>query len=134
MNDPQHESHKAIPNNLAAALDALSGGTPLPNSQSGQSDPFIGPASVVRPRPVMSPPRRRPNPFSMQRTLIPILLVLGIFLPALGVAQRLINQDNPLSAQNLPAISILLPILGAVLLLLAILNMLSVRNKLRRSM
>ncbi|HTW93301.1 MAG TPA: hypothetical protein VMD30_00820 [Tepidisphaeraceae bacterium] len=133
MNDPQHENQQSISPDLAAALDAMSGGQSSAASQAGGFAPVIGPVSGRSKRPTVAAPRRRPDPLFMQRTFIPLLLVLGIFLPALGVAQRVIDQDNPLSAGNLPRISILLLVMGAALLALGIVNVLSVRKKLRRS-
>jgi hypothetical protein len=76
------------------------------------------------------PKRRQRDALFVQRTFIPPLLVLGVLLPILGIMQRVIDVDNPLSASCLPGISILLPIVGMVLLALGIVNVLSVKRKL----
>jgi len=87
----------------------------------------------VRSRPVVSAKKRNRDQLFVQRTFIPPLLVLGILLPALGLMQRMIDPDNPLSARNLAGISILLPIVGLIALGAGIANMLSVKKKLGKS-
>jgi len=133
MNDPKHEPRNTTPPELAAALEAMSGGSQPPISQEGQTAMVIGPMQSVRSRPVVSAKKRNRDQLFVQRTFIPPLLVLGILLPALGLMQRMIDPDNPLSARNLAGISILLPIVGLIALGAGIANMLSVKKKLGKS-
>src|SRR5580698_2985355 len=67
-----------------------------------------------------------------QRTVIPVMLVLGAILAALGAAQWTAPADQAYSSENLRWSAIALPVLGLQLLVLAALNMISVWRKLRR--
>jgi len=58
-----------------------------------------------------------------RRTLIPILLTLGVLFVGLGAAQWVIDADYPFSAQNLMWVAVLLPSVGIMLLTLAVMNM-----------
>jgi len=66
----------------------------------------------------------------LRRTFIPVLLTLGVASCALGSTQWLIDSEYPLSAHEMMWTAVTLPILGVVLLALAIVNMLYVRRRL----
>ncbi len=65
-----------------------------------------------------------------KRTLIPIMLTLGVLLPAIATLKWILAEDSPFAALPLGAVMALLAI-GAVLQALAILNMLHVRHLLQ---
>ena len=65
-----------------------------------------------------------------KRTLIPILLTLGVLLPALASLKWLMTADSPFTALPIPAAGMLIA-LGAVLLVMAVFNMLHVRHLLQ---
>src|SRR5207253_2988436 len=67
-----------------------------------------------------------------RRTIIPILLTLGVSLPALAGWWCLLDRHAPLK-QTGPVVPITLLVVGVVLLLLAVLNMLYVRHELQRT-
>jgi hypothetical protein len=69
---------------------------------------------------------------AFRRTIIPILLTLGVSLPALAGWWCLLDRDAPLK-QTGAVVPITLLVVGVVLLLLAILNMLYVRHELQRA-
>jgi hypothetical protein len=106
------------------------------------SAPRDRPARPSRPeRPISSPApaaarppakRKVPDPLYKRRTMIPILLTLGVLFSGLGGAQWVIDPEYPFSASNLIWSALLLPALGAVLLALAILNMLHVKRRLSK--
>ncbi|MGA2233442.1 MAG: hypothetical protein ABSH22_21265 [Tepidisphaeraceae bacterium] len=58
------------------------------------------------------------------------MLTLGTLFVLIGAGQWLTDQDYPYSAANMIWCAISLPILGAVLLSLAVVNMIYVRDKL----
>ena len=62
------------------------------------------------------------------RTLIPVLLTCGVLLVALASARHLVGQDSPLTDLP-PWLAPLLFLTGTVLLVLAVLNMLSVKRR-----
>src|SRR5439155_17400385 len=80
-------------------------------------------ASVIAPAPDMevflhhheapTKPRRSMNAvlqsLSMRRTMIPILLTLGVVLPAIGIAQWLADPEYPFSAHAMLWSAIALP-------------------------
>jgi len=65
-----------------------------------------------------------------QRTLIPILLTLGVIFCLLGGAQWTAGADEAYSAASMRWSAITLPIMGLLMLGLAATNMISVRRKL----
>jgi hypothetical protein len=66
----------------------------------------------------------------LRRTFIPIMLTLGTLFLFIGAGQWLTDQDYPYSAANMIWCAITLPILGAILLVMAVANVLYVRDKL----
>jgi hypothetical protein len=64
-----------------------------------------------------------------RRTLIPVLLTLGVLFTCLGTAPWLIDPEFPFSATNLVWAAVLLPIVGIVLLILAAVNMAYVKAR-----
>jgi ribose/xylose/arabinose/galactoside ABC-type transport system permease subunit len=58
-------------------------------------------------------------PHPAARTLIPILLTLGLLFSALGTAQWLCDADEPYSAASMRWSAITLPIMGLLLLAIA---------------
>ncbi|HUB23996.1 MAG TPA: hypothetical protein VL992_01105 [Tepidisphaeraceae bacterium] len=105
------------------------------------SGPLDRPARPSRPeRPISSPSPTRirpvihpkgPDPLYKRRTLIPILLTLGVLFCGLGGAQWMIDPEYPFSASNLLWSAILLPGLGGILLALAIVNMIEVKRRMK---
>jgi hypothetical protein len=65
-----------------------------------------------------------------RRTMIPILLTLGVLFCAIGAAQWLADADYPYAARNMIVSAVALPVLGAVLLAIAGVNMAYVRRRL----
>jgi hypothetical protein len=78
------------------------------------------------------PQAARRDPLRLRRTMIPILLTLGVLLCGLGSAQWLADADQPYSATNLRWSAVTMPPLGVVLLMLAAWNMAFVHRRLRR--
>jgi hypothetical protein len=66
-----------------------------------------------------------------QRTAIPILLTCGVLLPAVGALKWLAPRTSVFAAWDV-VLPIGLFVVGAMLLILAVLNMLHVRDTLRR--
>gem|GEM_PF-4962403 len=64
-----------------------------------------------------------------RQTIIPILLTLGISMPALALGWLMLDPDSLLRSAG-PALPIGLAVVGVVMLVLAIVNMLSVRHEL----
>lgn len=81
------------------------------------------------------PARRAPfyKSLSFRRTIIPILLTMGVALPALASGWFMLDRDAPLKQTGV-VVPLAFFITGAVLLLLAIANMLTVRQQLRERM
>jgi hypothetical protein len=79
-----------------------------------------------------SKPAVRREPFfralGFRRTIIPILLTLGVALPGLAIWYFTMDQDAPLKQLGL-AFPISLLSIGAIMLLLAIVNMVAVRQQ-----
>ena len=67
----------------------------------------------------------------VQRTLIPILLTMGLLFCALGAAQWEADPEYPFAAKNLLWCAVALPVAGGVFLLLAVVNMVAVAKALR---
>jgi hypothetical protein len=67
-----------------------------------------------------------------RRTLIPILLTLGVLFCGIGAAQWMTDPDYPFSASNLRWCAIALPVVGIILLALAAVNMSLVAGELKR--
>jgi hypothetical protein len=95
-------------------------------------------ASIGATSPATSSARRRArqrqallDSLSVRRTLIPILLTLGLLMPALGGAWFLLPAESPFkqSGSELPLAMLGI---GPVFLVVAILNMLQVRSALAR--
>ena len=73
---------------------------------------------------------------AFRRTIIPILLTLGVSLPALAGGWLMLDPDSTLkSAPQLagPLVPVTLVVVGVILLILAVLNMLYVRHELQRA-
>ena len=66
-----------------------------------------------------------------RRTFIPILLTCGVLMPAIGTLKWLRGPESPFTAWPIWA-PIVLFVCGIVLLLLAVANMMQVREMLRR--
>jgi hypothetical protein len=66
-----------------------------------------------------------------KRTLIPILLTTGVLFPAVGSLKWTLGPDSPFAAWSVVTAAALITT-GAVLLALAVFNMLQVRDMLRR--
>lgn len=148
MTDPRKQ-------NLADALAAMSGGpaatpsagergaraaprTPVGAAPSApRPDPTQGAddaATVPPPDPSVFAPRhtgqalRRARALRQKRTFVPILLTLGLLLPALGSLKWLM-PDTPFATWPTPLV-LALPAGGVCLLVVAILNMLQVKSML----
>lgn len=84
------------------------------------------------------PPRPKRLPLyarlGFRRTLIPILITMGLCLPTLGIWWFALDADNPFRNPDLPFPPLALPVallgVGAVMLALAVMNMLQVRKQL----
>jgi hypothetical protein len=94
--------------------------------------------AIPAPAPMELTPRRhadrdpkKSRPLQFRRTVIPILLTLGVALPSLGGAYFALNKDSTFRASVSAAVAIVLLACGPVLLLLALLNMMQVRAALR---
>ena len=86
------------------------------------------PPEVFAPRPTAAAKKRTPAQagIELRRTLIPILLTFGVSLPIIGAWWFTRGPESPIRAAGL-ALPITMFVVGAVLLLLAVLNMLQVR-------
>jgi hypothetical protein len=86
-------------------------------------------------------PRRHPAHLSaraqilrrlyLRRTFIPIMLTLGVLFCGIGAVQWMSDPDYPFAARNMTWCAIGLPVVGGVLLILAAVNIMYVREKLR---
>jgi hypothetical protein len=103
------------------------------------NDVAIAPAPNIdaflprRSEPSPAAPRRSFNQvmqsLSARRTMIPILLTLGVALPLLGAAQWMIDPEYPFSARQMLWAAIGLPVIGLVMLGIAALNMANVKRE-----
>jgi hypothetical protein len=110
-------------------------------SEDGVADPAGTPANPFEPAPVVevyrpaaSGARHRTAAYQtleFRRTIIPVLLVCGCLLIALATAAYLVSPTSPLSALPgwMPPVLI---VFGAALLVMAVLNMLSVKQAMER--
>jgi hypothetical protein len=98
-----------------------------------EAKPAVVP-QVEPPRtPIKSPilrPKPRVDPLRWRRTLIPILLTLGLLLTVLGGMQWLSDPDEPFSAVNMRWSAMAMPPLGLALVATAVWNMAYVRRQL----
>ena len=87
--------------------------------------------AVFAPRPPPIRPRTPPiyTRLSFRRTIIPILLTMGVALPGCAIWWFTLDEDAPLRLIGL-RFPITLTLIGIVMLALAILNMLQVRDQL----
>jgi hypothetical protein len=95
--------------------------------------PSLAPQSQLRHTPVKPPivaPKAGHDPLRWRRTLIPILLTLGLLLFGLGAMQWFTDPDQPFSAVNMRWSAIAMPPLGLALLATAAWNMAYVRRQL----
>jgi hypothetical protein len=86
--------------------------------------------NLSRPAP---PPRRAGPPpvynrLGFRRTIIPILLTLGVLLPALGSLPFIATADSPFAAVQ-PPVAITFIAIGVILLLAAMVNMIQVKHE-----
>jgi hypothetical protein len=101
------------------------------------SDAVFAPAPDVsvlaRAKPRLST-RRTPyvKTLHFRRTIIPVLLMLGVSLPALAIYWLTIDKDSLLRSTG-AALPIVLASVGAVMLALAILNMIVVKQELQHA-
>jgi hypothetical protein len=98
-------------------------------------DAVIVPApepSVFAPRPMLPPLKREAFYASIgfRRTVIPILLTMGVALPGCAIWWCFLDQDSPLKTAGL-RFPITLAVGGIILLGLGILNMLQVKSQLQ---
>ena len=116
----------------AEALAAMTGGeveAPPPVDEAAPAEASVVHSNVLG-RARYVGPTALDRSINTKRTLIPILLTLGVLLPALGSLKWLMPPDSPFTA--LPLTGVIASIaLGAVLLLLAIANMVHVRHLLQ---
>src|SRR5213592_377677 len=126
---------KSNKDELAAALEGMSGsGNPAePAGVERADDVAAAPspdASVFAPRHSTADllARRR---LRAQRTAIPVMLTCGLLLPAIGALKWLAAEDS-VFAQWDAKMPILLSLVGVLILAVAVINMLQVRDALRR--
>jgi hypothetical protein len=92
------------------------------------------PASARTTPPVVAQPIQRPwgPSLFLKRTLIPILLTLGVLCPALGVLGYCVSSTSPYAVFAEPWFFIPFVTIGVVMLGLAIVMMMLVRDELSR--
>jgi hypothetical protein len=131
---------------LADALAALSRGHEVTPPQPARLEP-VAPADagaddddeVAAPAPDASvfAPRRRTADLLLerrvhnQRTAIPVLLTCGVILPLIGSFKWLASRDSIFAQWDI-WMPVILSIAGVLLLAVAVINMLHVRDALRR--
>lgn len=119
---------------LVKALEALSAAEPraLPESSPGEPAQSVPPPSgpsTQLPRQAASanvPPRTRS--LELKRTMIPLLLTLGIALPALGIACLMMGDESPLADQAL--VPLLMIVVGVLIAAAGVVTMIQVRAEL----
>ena len=92
------------------------------------SGPAHGPRIPIKP-PKLSAASKR-SPVQLQQTLIPIMLTLGLMSCGIGAAQWMADPDYPFSARKMIGCAIALPVVGLLLIALAVMTMRWVRRKL----
>jgi hypothetical protein len=139
---------KSDRDNLADALAAMSGSEPSDAAappQPARIEPLASTIDdadddvVAAPAPdasVFAPKRRTADlllesRLHNQRTAIPVLLTCGVLLPAIGSLKWLAPRDS-VFAQWDATVPLILGIAGVLLLAVAVMNMLHVRDGLRR--
>jgi hypothetical protein len=141
---PDRPAAPSVPSAPAAPVptnDFVSAGNDRPGAISDDDDiqldlPAATPDMLAHP-----PPRHRPaasvvasvsHSLAFKRTIIPILLTLGVLLPATASLKWVVGAGSPLSL--LPStVVIACCVVGAALLGVAGLNMLQVRDELARA-
>ena len=132
---------------IADALAAMSGAAGAGAASAGNDapPPDIQPAEtereLARSEAVIPPPRvnvtalaagaRLEHSILVKRTLIPILLTLGLLLPAIASLKWLMPPDSPFAAWQ-PRYAFIVIAAGPFLLLVAALNIISVRHQIRQ--
>lgn len=107
-----------------ASIESASEPAPAPpDPQAAPSAPRQSAAQLIARRQLL----RRLN---LRRTLIPVLLTFGVLFPVFGILQFLIDPDSPLSAHHAMWMPLSLFTFGAVMLALAVMNILYVRDQL----
>ena len=117
----------------AEALAAMSGASApadaevssSPKEQTADADALVDPSQLARVRHPSSSPLDRS--INSKRMLIPILLTLGILMPAMATLKWLAPSDSPFAAWPIGAVAALAA-LGVAMLALAVMNMLHVRH------
>jgi hypothetical protein len=135
---------KSQKDQLADALAAMSAGNPSAPANiepTGASAPDAGARemSIGAPAPdrsVFAPKFRTADLLAQQRlntqrTAIPILLTCGVLLPAIGSLKWLAGADSVFAHWDI-VLPIVLAVAGVLLLVVAVINMLHVRDALRR--
>ncbi|HEY7087512.1 MAG TPA: hypothetical protein VH518_05440 [Tepidisphaeraceae bacterium] len=94
---------------------------------------------VPAPTPDVFLPRQRPAPpprasllasMRLRRTLIPILLTSGVMLPTLGILWFMTDEESPFRRVGM-GVPVTLIVVGAVLLLLGLVNAFQVKHQLQ---
>src|SRR5438876_4026760 len=133
MKDPRNTD---LRNKQAAdALAAMTGGAETNSpaeEQESLAEPVANPNVFGRVHRAHHASKTPTNERSIHtaRTLIPILLTLGVGLGVIGSMKWVMGSDSPFAAWPMPAVAGLFAI-GACLLMLAVFNMLHVRHLLQ---
>lgn len=103
-----------------------------PTAPPASSTHLAPPAAAPEPAPAALAAGAAVRTFHRKRTLIPILLTCGALLLATGAGRWMVSEDSAFRLLSGP-LSIALAAIGAVLLAVAVLNMLQVRDQISAS-
>ena len=125
-------------NDPADALAAMTGGTSEASAADEYADREDDLLAAPAPDPSVFAPRRSTRDLIAERrihnrrTLIPILLTCGVLMPAVGSLKWLMGPESPFASWSIWA-PVALGACGAVLLTLAVANMLQVKHLMERT-
>lgn len=116
--------------------------TPIPVENQVQTTPVTPlkpvpiPPQTVRPTPLKPPVAPAKQHFAQglefKRTLIPILLTLGVICPVIGLMGFLVGPMSPFVKLKEARFSVPFILIGVVMLGLGVVTMLQVRHELKR--
>lgn len=89
--------------------------------------PAPSPEQLAKPRATATHPKRPGHSHGLRRTIIPILLTYGVFLPVLGILWFTLDDSSPFRRLG-PGLAIGLIGFGAILLLGGLLNVLHIKH------
>lgn len=131
---------------LADALNAMTGGAPQPAAPGVAAAPVARAASQVDDDASVAPaptpaqlgrihsgaPSALQSSLRMKRTLIPILLTLGVMLPVTGSLKWLAPRDSAFAAWS-SGLAVAILVVGLCLLVAAVANMMQVKHMLSQA-